>query len=115
MKISSKISKKDRVQSEEILRSRVEYWARKLKVQPAQVRIQMMRRKWASCSPKGWISFNRALIRESRSFQNYAIIHELLHLEIPNHGKLFKSMMNAFLPNWKKVKFYTTNPSSAKL
>lgn len=106
MKISSKVSKNDRVQSEKILRSRVEYWARKLKVQPVQVRIQMMRRKWASCSQKGWISFNRALVKESQSFQNYAIIHELLHLEIPNHGKLFKSMMNAFLPNWKNVKCF---------
>lgn len=99
MKSSSKSNKNECVQTEKILRSRVEYWARKLKVQPTQIRIQMMRRKWASCSPKGWISFNRALIKESRSFQDYAIIHELLHLEIPNHGKLFKSMMNIFMPN----------------
>ena len=29
------------------------------------------------------------------------IVHELLHLSIPNHGKLFKSLMNAYLPDWE--------------
>jgi len=30
------------------------------------------------------------------------IVHELLHLLVPNHGKLFKSLMNAYLPGWEK-------------
>lgn len=104
MKTASNIGKRRKMRTEEKLRARVGYWTRKLKVEPTQIRIQRMKRKWASCSPKGWISFNRALIGESQSFQDYAIIHELLHLEIPNHGKLFKSMMNAYLPNWERVK-----------
>jgi predicted metal-dependent hydrolase len=30
------------------------------------------------------------------------IVHELLHLLVPNHGKLFKSLMNAYLPDWHR-------------
>ena len=26
---------------------------------------------------------------------------ELLHLRVPNHGKLFKALMNAHVPDWK--------------
>ncbi len=26
-----------------------------------------------------------------------AIVHELLHLKVPSHGKLFKNLMKAFL------------------
>jgi hypothetical protein len=30
------------------------------------------------------------------------IVHELLHLLVPNHGKLFKSLMTAYLPDWER-------------
>jgi len=96
MKNVLKINKREGAQPEERLRVKVKYWTKRLNVQPTQIRIQMMKNKWASCSPKGWVSFNRDLIKKSRSFQDYAIIHELLHLDIPNHGRLFKTMMNIF-------------------
>ena len=60
-----------------------------------------MTRKWASCSTSGRIYLSKDLLRESRAFREIVIAHELLHLYIPNHGKLFKSLMNAYLPNWE--------------
>jgi len=29
---------------------------------------------------------------------DFVILHELLHLKIPNHGKLFRSLLRAYLP-----------------
>lgn len=74
-----------------------------MKVKPTQIRVQRMTRKWASCSGKGRLSFSVDLLQESRAFQDYVIVHELLHLQAPNHGKLFKSLMNAYLPGWETV------------
>ena len=85
------------------LKKEIKYWADKIKVKPSQIRIQRMKNKWASCSAKGWVSFNKNLLRESKSFQEYVIVHELLHLIIPNHGKLFKTMMNIYLPGWERI------------
>lgn len=31
------------------------------------------------------------------------IVHELLHLLVPNYGKLFKSLMKAYLPRWEEI------------
>lgn len=76
---------------------KVERFASKLKVQPKQIRIQKMSRKWASCSTKGWVSFANDLLRQPRSLQKHVIVHELLHLQVPNHGKLFKALMKSFL------------------
>jgi predicted metal-dependent hydrolase len=76
--------------------------ARRLKVKPSQIRVQKMRNKWASCSPGKWISFSEDLLAESRAFQEYAIVHELLHLRIANHGKLFKSLMSIYVPDWER-------------
>jgi predicted metal-dependent hydrolase len=80
----------------------VSKWAARLKVKPAQIRVQKMRSKWASCSPGKWISFSEDLLRESAEFQEYAIVHELLHLRIHNHGKLFKNLMSIYVPDWER-------------
>lgn len=74
-----------------------------MKVNPVQIRVQKMKNKWASCSSKGWVCFSADLLQESRTFQEYVIVHELLHLQVPNHGKLFKSLMNAYLPGWEAI------------
>lgn len=76
----------------------VRAWATRLKVQPAQIRVQPMRNKWASCSPGQWISFNTNLLNTDTEFQDYVMVHELLHLRVPNHGKLFKALMTIHLP-----------------
>jgi len=78
-------------------------WAAVIKVKPAQIRVQKMTKKWASCSSKGRLCFSADLLHESRAFQEYVIVHELLHLQVPNHGKLFKSLMSAYLPSWEMI------------
>ena len=78
-------------------------WAEKIKVKPRQLRIQAMKNKWASCSSQGRVCFNTDLLEEPGDFQQYVIVHELLHLKIPNHGGLFKSLMSAYLPDWKNI------------
>ncbi|MDD5452246.1 MAG: M48 family metallopeptidase [Desulfovibrionales bacterium] len=89
--------------AKEQFKSDITRWAAIMKVNPVQIRVQIMKKKWASCSAKGRICFSTDLLKESRTFQEYVIIHELLHLQVPNHGKLFKSLMNAYLPGWETV------------
>ena len=36
-------------------------------------------------------------------FQDFVIAHELLHLRVPNHGRLFKALMTAHLPGWREL------------
>ena len=72
-------------------------WANRIRVQPAQIRLQAMRRKWASCSRDGVVSFSQDLLGESRTFGEAVIVHELVHLKVRNHGRLFQSLMRSFL------------------
>ena len=89
--------------TKEQFKAEVALWAETLKVKPTKIRIQRMKMKWASCSSKGWVTFNTDLFKEPGPFQQYVIVHELLHLQVPNHGRLFKSLMNAYLPGWEMV------------
>jgi predicted metal-dependent hydrolase len=90
------------LQTKEQFKAVVARWAVDMKVKPTQIRVQRMTKKWASCSGKGRVSFSADLLREPKPFQDYVIAHELLHLQVPNHGKLFKSLMTAYLPGWEK-------------
>jgi hypothetical protein len=85
--------------SRQAFKAEVHRWAGRIKARPAQVRIQRMTRKWASVSTRGWVCFSTELLTQPRRFRDYVIIHELLHLKVPNHGKLFKSLLKAYLPD----------------
>jgi predicted metal-dependent hydrolase len=84
-----------------VFRSEVEVWARRIGVRPREVRLRPMKRKWASCSTKGRIAFDLGLLRQPARFRTEAIVHELLHMRIPNHGKLFKALLRTHLASAK--------------
>jgi hypothetical protein len=83
------------------LKRRVDVWAVRLHVMPRIVRVQRMTRKWGSCSKASTITLAIDLDDESASFQDFVIVHELLHLKVPNHGRLFKALMTAHVPKWR--------------
>ena len=85
-----------------VIRTRVEYWTRRLNVRPRHIRVQHMTRKWGSCSTSGIITLAIDLADREVGFQDFVIAHELLHLRVPNHGKLFKALMTVHVPEWKK-------------
>ena len=84
------------------IRERVEAWARRLNVRPRLVRVRRMTRKWGSCSASGVLTFAADLADHEPGFQDFIIAHELLHLRVPNHGRLFKALMTAYVPDWKQ-------------
>lgn len=92
---------KSEIQARAKFKNQVLTWSEKLKVKPSQVRIQRMTRKWGSCSTSArWVTFSEDLLSESKKFQEYVIVHELLHLKVPNHGKLFKALLSSHFPTW---------------
>jgi len=62
-----------------------------------------MNNKWASCSTNGHLHFNTELLPMSQEIWDYVIVHELLHISVPNHGKLWKALMRAHLGDWEKT------------
>lgn len=81
----------------------VREWAAKLEVKIVWLGVRPMASKWASCSSNGHLNFSSDLLEMDRSVWNYVIVHELLHLSVPNHGKLWKSLMRAHLGDYEKA------------
>ena len=87
-------------------RNYVMLMADEIGVSPTRIQLKPMKTKWASCSTAGRLTFSSELLNEKKNFRNYVVVHELLHLQIPNHGKLFKALLKAYLPNDEDFKRY---------
>lgn len=85
------------------LRGRVSYWAKQLSLQPRTVRVQPMTRKWGSCSTAGTITLAADLAGCEERLQDVVIVHELLHLRVQNHGRLFRVLMTTHVPHWREI------------
>ena len=88
----------DRWQNAKEFKDCAREWAEKIRVEPARIQVQRMTQKWASCSPGGVVTFSSDLLSEDRSFGEAVIVHELVHLKVPNHGPVFRSLLRAYLP-----------------
>ncbi len=84
-------------------KGRVRDWADKLDVRVRMVTVRPMRNKWASCSTAGNLHFDAGLLSLDRKLGDYVIVHELLHFSVPNHGKLWKSLMHAHLGDYVRL------------
>lgn len=82
-------------------KERVRCWADKLDVKIVWLGIRPMSNKWASCSTAGHLNFNDELLDLDKALWDYVIVHELLHFFVPNHGRLWKSLMRAHLGRYE--------------
>lgn len=89
-------------ESRDRLLRRVWTWSERLKAQPRIVRVQRMTRKWGSCSTRGTITLAEDLADQDPEFQDFVIAHELLHLRVPDHGRVFKALMTVHVPGWRR-------------
>jgi predicted metal-dependent hydrolase len=45
---------------------------------------------------------NSELLEVPKLLGEFVIVHEVVHIIAPNHGKVFKSFMFAYLPDWQE-------------
>ena len=60
--------------------------------------VRQMKTRWGSCNiERKSILLNLELAKKPVACLEYIIVHELLHLRIPNHGPVWKSLMRSHL------------------
>jgi predicted metal-dependent hydrolase len=84
-------------------KDRVHAWTEKLDAEVNSVAVRPMTTKWASYSTNGRVTFDASLLALREELQDYVIVHELLHCHVPNHGKLWKSLMRVHLGDYEAL------------
>jgi predicted metal-dependent hydrolase len=84
------------------LNDKVNHWAEVMNLQPKSVSFRNQKSRWGSCSSQGRINLNWKLACFDQDIQDYVIIHELAHLVHQNHSKRFWSLVEKYMPDYKK-------------
>jgi predicted metal-dependent hydrolase len=87
----------EQVITKDIFKAEVHAWTERVGVEVKALHIRRMTRKRGSCSTAGRLTFNAELLGESAEVRKKVIVHELLHLKVPNHGKVLWALLRAYL------------------
>ena len=94
-----------REQLKEYIGPLVERWAEKLEERDVTWQIKSMKTLWGSCNARRRsLLFNLELARVPKECIEYVVVHELTHLKIQNHSKVFEFLLGQQIPNWKSLR-----------
>ncbi len=80
-----------------VFKAEVATWAERIGVAYKEIHLRHMKNKWGSCSSNGRLTFNSELLLKPATFRAEIIVHELLHLKMPHHGKVFNALAKSYL------------------
>lgn len=90
--------------TKEKIAERIELLRSCIKITPKKVQIREMPTRWGSCTPAGTISYNWRCVMVPLFVLDYLIVHELIHLEYPDHSRDFWQRVSEILPEYKYAK-----------
>lgn len=80
---------------------RVDELATRFGMRFEQVSIRNQRSRWGSCSATGRLSLNARLLFCTPQACDYVLIHELVHVEHPNHSPHFWRRVEQLCPHYR--------------
>ncbi len=83
----------------------IEKWEAILGVTVRDWQVKQMKTKWGSCNIEDrriWI--NLELAKKPVQCLEYIIVHEMAHFQERHHDERFQTLMDTFLPTWRKIK-----------
>lgn len=60
--------------------------------------------RWGCCDARGNIVFNYKLLMLDERFWRYVILHELCHTVYMNHSAKFYSLMESYMPDFRRIR-----------
>ena len=89
-------------QALKIIPTRVEYFAKIMKVTYGHITVRNQKTRWGSCSSKGNLNFNCLLMLAPPEVLDYVVVHELCHRIEMNHSRAFWEEVEAVLPDYRE-------------
>lgn len=73
--------------------------------EPVVFEVRKIRTRWGACNAqKRRLRFNLELARVPVRCIEYVVVHEIAHLAVPNHSRLFERLMDQRMPRWREAR-----------
>ena len=83
----------------------IQKWEQRLKVRVKGFYLRRMKTRWGTCNSRtGHIRLNTELVTKPGHLLEYVLVHEMVHLIVPNHGARFVALMNEHYPAWREAR-----------
>jgi len=80
-------------------------WQDRMEVQDFTWTILAMKTQWGSCmQKKRELRMNLALARVPVECIDYIIVHEMAHLKVRLHNKIFEALVAKYIPSWRQLR-----------
>lgn len=89
----------DEKEAKAYLKSKVEYFSKKMDLKFSELKFRKMKRRWGSCDSNKVITLNTYLYNTSEKQIDYVVVHELAHLVHMNHSKDFHNLVSIYIPD----------------
>lgn len=109
--ISGVVKRALKKEAESYLPRRVKFLAEQHGFDVSTVRFNNASTRWGSCSSKGSINLNIALMQLPLELIDYVIVHELSHTRYMNHSSDFWALVEQFCPDYKQLRNQLRNHS----
>lgn len=77
---------------------------------PSEIRYREMTSRWGSCQTRSKvITLNSRLVHYPVECLDYVLLHEYMHLIVPNHSTRFHQLMDYYMPNNKEIRHLLNN------
>lgn len=83
---------------------RVAFYAPRVGVIPAGIKVKDMGYRWASCGKSGVLNFHWKCMMAPPRIIDYIVVHELCHFHHRNHSNAFWNEVDKILPDWRERK-----------
>lgn len=85
--------------------SRLPRWEETMGLYCERWQIRGMKTRWGSCNTvKKRLWFALQLAERPLPCLDYILVHELAHLQIPNHSFEFWQLVEKYIPNWRELR-----------
>ena len=99
------MEKWQRHQLHDVVPQLIKKWEPRLNVTVSSYFLQRMKTKWGACNPQEkTIRLNLELTQRPKDLLEYVIVHEMVHLIDPTHGRSFQDLMDQYLPSWRTLR-----------
>ncbi|MBZ0291357.1 MAG: M48 family metallopeptidase [Anaerolineae bacterium] len=88
--------------AEDKLTEQVRTYADLLNLQPSEIKVTDMDRRWGSCTPRGAVHLNWRLIMAPIQIIDYLVVHELCHLLVPEHSTKFWDRIGSIIADYEE-------------
>ena len=86
-------------------------WEQRLNARLRGYSLRRMKTRWGTCNYRTkHIRLNTELVTKPSHLFEYVLVHEMVHLIVPNHGPRFVGLMNEHYPSWREARAELNQP-----